>query len=183
MFNHLRPFGDGVECMFGPDPVQQAVLNRIRQVFHASAASWRPSDIYLVMRNNAPIGLDQARVLAHAHLAGMESIAKFSCDRETEHALVMLREQPGGPAVEDVITTRVYDCFTDFLARFQPAHDPMFLLKEPLYSLANDYYLMAYMLWPAINTATGLPDLLDPYFDLWRHGVQLAGDGTVSVAS
>ncbi len=181
LFNRFRPDGDGLERLFAQDAVQLAVLARIRNVFKASAPSYLKTDLYFVMRRVDPCSIGEARQWADAHLAGMQHLADFVGDTETQRAIAMLRSAPGGVGTEDVVTTLVYDCYTDFLAEFQPSQDELFLLKEALYSMANDYYLMGYMLWPAIQKATGLPPLLDPYFEMWRHGVRLAGNGAVTI--
>lgn len=181
LFTRFRPDGKGMERMFGPDPVEQEVLARIRKVLRASGSSWKPGDMYVVLRKFDLISVDAARKLADQHLAGMEKLANYTGDTETERAISSLRRNPGVPAGEDIINTLVYDCLCDFLAEFQPSQDQLFLLKEAVYSIAADYYLMAYMLWPAIRKLTGLPDLLDPYFEMWRHGVELSGDGLVSI--
>ncbi len=177
LFNRFRPDGEGLERLFGADPVQQAVLTRIRHVFEATASSWKPGDLYFVVREAEAIDCDRAQMLASAHVTGLEKVAQLRGDTQTQRALAMLRKYPDRRQVQAVAATLMYECFTDFLAQFQPAQDEVFLLKEALYSMANDYYLMAYMLWPAIRKATGLPDLLDPYAELWRHGVRIAGDG------
>lgn len=182
MFTRFRPNGAGLERLFEQDPVQLAVLARIKNVFHASALSWRPTDFYFVMRVFDPLSEREARKLADEHLAAMQQLADFVGDTETQHAISLLRASPDASG-DDVISTLVYDCLTDFLAGFDASQNALFVLDEALYSMANDYYLMAYMLWPAIQQQTGLPALLDPYFEMWRHGLQLADDGSVSVAA
>lgn len=181
LFTRFRPDGAGVDRLFGQDAVEQAVLARIRRVLKASASSWKPGDLYVVLRKFDPISANDAAKLVDEHLAGMEKLAAYTGETEAQRAIASLRSNPGASAGEDIVDTLVYECLVDFLAEFEPSDDPLFLLAEALYSVAADYYLMAYMLWPVIHKLTGLPDLLDPYFEMWRHGVKLAGDGTVSL--
>ena len=46
------------------------------------------------------------------------------------------------------------------------------LLRPAFYFTACDSMLRDYLMWPIYAESAGLPDPLEPYFHLWRHGVK-----------
>lgn len=102
---------------------------------------------------------------------------------DTVKSLSIQWESEDGFTPDEDIPLLIYECLTDFLAKMQPEQNEIFFLKEALYSLANDYFLMAYLLWPAIQENVPLPNIMDSYFDIWFHGIKLnfSNDGTVFV--
>jgi hypothetical protein len=176
MFNRYRPHGDGLERVLAGEDVECAVRSRIKRVYEVSTPGSDPRDLYFVVRQPQPVDPPSAVRHATDYLHGIERLADFMKDSETRAAVKALTVTAGhdmGFAPDEDAPALLHDCIGDFLAKFQPKHNELFFLKEALYSMANDYFLMGWMLWPAIQETTQLPDLLDPYFAFWRHGLRL----------
>jgi len=168
--------------------VEGAVRSRIKRVFEITTPGWDPRDLYFVVREPQPVDSPSLVRYATGYVRGIEQLADFMKDAETRAAAKVLTVTASQdiefPRDEDT-QALIYDCVTDFLSEFQPERNDLFFLKAALYSMANDYFLMAWMLWPAIEETTSLPDLLDPYFALWSHGLTLhfSAGGRIHVRS
>jgi hypothetical protein len=176
IFNRYRPHGDGLERLLTGEGVEGAVRSRIKRVYEVTTPGWDPRDLYFVVRQPEPIDSPSAVRHAADYLLGIERLADFMKDSETRAAAKALTVTAGphtGFAPDEDTSALIYDCVTDFLAKFQPERNELFFLKEALYSMENNYFLMGWMLWPAISETASLPDLLDPYFALWSHGLRL----------
>jgi hypothetical protein len=176
MLNRYRPMGEGLERLLGNDAVEQAVHARLRRIYEATAPGCKSGDLYFVVRQPSPIDASQAMNLAREHVARMAQLAVHLKDSEVAEALaeVEVTSDPAGAAgQDDDLGILVYEFLTDFLAGLQPRQHEIFFLKEAFYSMANDYFLMAYVVWPAAGLPESLAAAMDPYFELWRHGVEL----------
>jgi hypothetical protein len=187
IFNAYRHNGAGLENILDDQGIEGAVRARIGKVFDATAASYDPHDLYFVIRKFPPVDSEHAAAIVRDHLAGLAALASFVDDDEAEKTARRLKPAVGaarGGGKDEDAPVILYECLTDFLATMQPRKDAIFLLKEAIYSMANDYFLMAYMLWPAIEAQGAPPKALDPYFDIWSHGIKLdfRDDGTVVAA-
>jgi hypothetical protein len=151
------------------------VRARVEKVFEATASSWEPGDLYFVIRQFAPLDQASAANIAGAFSAGIKRVADYVGESELsgklERSKVVL-SRPTDLASERDLPDMMHDCLTDFLVTMREHHE-IFVLKEALYSMANDYYLMAYMLWPALQFTGDMSGVLNSYIDLWRHGIRL----------
>jgi hypothetical protein len=189
MFNRYRPDGQGLESLLGNNnDVEREVLARIRRVFDAASSGWDPCDLYFVVRQPTPVNEMKAIQLAETFLNGLKNFADFLGDAELRDALEGRRitlQAPKGQEVDEDTPTMVYECLTDFLAEQQPAQNDLFALKEAIYSMANDYFLMAFILWPAMKITGPASNAFDGYYELWRCGIGLkyfaAGDVAVTL--
>lgn len=186
MFNRYRPSGQGIERILDGDNIRQEIRYRVKRVYEISAPSWRPGDLYFVVRYFEPICQTQAVRIVIDHLSGIKRLADFVGDRETSEAITMLKVVGGfapGLVHDDEVPTLIYECLTDFISRFQFSQNEIFVLKEALFSMANDYFLMAYMLWPAIQAIAPVQGVIEPYIDIWRCGIRIdySGDGQVCI--
>lgn len=188
VFNRYRPSGDGLGRIFLGEGVEKAVTTRLKRIFDATVQSWHPEDMYFVIRKHDPIDPRHMQELATKFLKGVYLLADFIGDRETCDVVASLSAVKKAEAKAKAILNEdtpvvIHECVTDFLAKFQPEKNEIFILKEAIYSMANDYFLMAYVLWPAIEESVPLHGVLDSYYDLWRHGVALeySADGCVYV--
>jgi hypothetical protein len=175
LFTKYRPDGTGLERLLLDTGVEGAVRARIQQVFAATAASWQPGDFYFVIRHYEPLSRADALKLAQDYLLDMKKLSDFVGDTETRDTVAGLKieaEVPPDAAPDEDPGIMLYECLTDFLPRSTDGPD-IFLLKEALYSMANDYSLLAYMLAPAIDLPGEVHGVLDSYFDFWRYGLKL----------
>jgi len=169
MFDRYRPHGDGLERLLGNGAVERAVRDRLKAAL-AAAAPGNPPGVSRV--TDAQL----ADILA-SWLRGAGTVADLAGDaqalRELALAQVVAVPSPGA-AIDDDRATLLYETVTDFLARWQPGASPLFLLKEAVWSLADDYFLMAWILWPAhaLDNDQAL-DALDGFFEAWRHRLRV----------
>jgi hypothetical protein len=182
MFNRYRPNGDGVERILEGDGVEGAVRARVMRIFEATARAGKSGDLYFVVRQPEPMDPQMAVQYASDYLNGIGRLADFVNDSKTRElvASLIVSPHPNTPFARDErVAAHIWECVGDFLAKFQPDRDELFILKEALYSMANDLVLTAYVLWPAVQRSVSLPELLDPYFNLWRHriGLDFSTDG------
>lgn len=185
MFNRYRPNGLGLERLLLSDGVEGEVLSRIRRVFGCTARCWRPSDFYFVIRNFDVIDQSKAEEIASLFLSGVGDFIRYIGDVELSDEIDQLRVVPevgDNAEVTDDFFISIYECLTDFFAGLQSDFDEIFFLKEAVYSMANDYFLMAYLMLPAAKVGA-LEGSLNAYYDVWRYGLKLEyfSDGSVVV--
>lgn len=174
IFNRYRPDGAGIENLIGTSGVEGEVLLRIKEVFLATASSWQPSDLYFKIRKFSPTEKATAAALLERYLMDFARFSNYVGDADIGKALsevkVVSEVQIGVPEDTD-LPNMMYECLTDFLAQQQPDRHELLLLKEAVYSMANDYFLMAYVLWPVLGLEGEVGDTFDAYFQLWRSGI------------
>lgn len=178
MFNQFRPYGDGIERILSDTGVEGAVRSRIKRVYEASAPGCYTTDLYFIVRQPKPLDAPTAMRYAEEYLRGIERLATLLGCSDYGPTLKSLTVTAANDttvigALDEDNQSMVYECVADFLADFQPDRHELFYLNEALYSMTATYFLMAWMLWPVIQQSTPLPDLLDPYFALWSHGLSL----------
>jgi hypothetical protein len=185
LFNRYRPDGDGLKNLLNENGVEGEVLCRIRKIFLVTAPHWRPSDLYFVIRRYEDINSESALGIVQNYLEGFRLFAEYNGNFELACTLKNLKftsKFPDASALNDDVSVMMYECITDFLAIQQVHKNELFLLKEALYSMANDYFLSAYALWPAMDFPENLRFAFDSYFDIWRYGIRILffTDGSVT---
>jgi hypothetical protein len=186
LFNRYRPEGVGLERLLSGDGVEGEVRARIKRVFDVTAPGADPGDWYFVIRRHESLDRAAAIKVARDYLLSMQRLAEFIGDTEVRDALSALKVEshpPAAVAEDDDVPVMLYESFTAFLPSFARDGREILLLEEALYSMANDYSLMAYMLAPVIPLGGEARGALDPYFDVWRYGITLKffAGGIVSV--
>ena len=78
-------------------------------------------------------------------------------------------ETPWPPGNDDP-ETLIYDVASEFVESLTPRQSAALLMSEGLYTIACDYNLQRYILWPLYKDATPIEEPFRPYFDLWRGG-------------
>ncbi|ALU88769.1 hypothetical protein Hrubri_1560 [Herbaspirillum rubrisubalbicans M1] len=175
-FNRYRPDGEGLKKLLAESGVEGEVLSRIQKIFLVTAPHWRPSDLYFVIRRYDYIKPQSALEIVQNYLEGFGLFAEHNGDSELASILKSLKftsKVSNASALDDDVSLMMYECLTDFLAVHQENKNELFLLKEALYSMANDYFLLAYALWPAMNFSGNLRSAFDSYFDVWRYGIRI----------
>jgi hypothetical protein len=171
-----RPHGVGLERLLSGDGVEGRARARIQRVFDATAQDWKEGQGYFfIKRHDAIDGIAAVRI-AREYLSGFRQLANYAGHVEVGRALSSMEVAPTAPANrdrDDEFEVMMYECLTDFIRPFGRKDHEIFVLKEALYSIASDYFLSAYILWPAIELTVPLPGAMDRYFDMWRHGLKL----------
>jgi hypothetical protein len=178
-FQTFRPLGDGVDEALVGVPHAAELTGRLVAVYRATASGWRrgnSEDLYCVVRDPARLEDTRAIDLVRQHLAALASMALDldltdpSLQLDPTLPVDIIRGAPAPPIDRDGIETALYELQGDwFDARpFVPLAHAM---REAMYSLACDYPLAHFVLWPLVGD--GDRDLYAAYFDLWRHGAEL----------
>lgn len=189
-FQGFRPDGEGLDAALRPLPEGDAVLERLRLVFAATAGGYPGAadtyDCYFIVRR--PALVQPAEALGHARefLANVAAIADLSGDGELGSLIrnasmsCVVGAAPRGPERHDV-DLAMYDVLCDWelsLLRNPPWVNE---LEEAFYSIACDYYLAWHLMWPWLRGASPVEEPFWPYFELWRRGVALRFESESSV--
>lgn len=75
------------------------------------------------------------------------------------------------PVNDDSPDSWIYELVTDYVGSLPRPENPILLLRDAIYSMANDIFLRSYIMWPLYADAAGRPDPFQWYFDLWSKGV------------
>jgi hypothetical protein len=176
MFNRYRPDGAGLERILSAEGIEGLVRSRIQRVYDTTAKHWSPGDLYFLVKSPEAIEPAQAVDIVRRHLRGLETLAAHVGNEEVAgflSGLTFTTQRPARAKTSDDVRIAVHECLTDFLAPLDAEHHAVFMLHEALYSMANDYELAAYMLWPATQLKGEAAGALDAYIDVWRFGIEI----------
>lgn len=188
-FQRFRPDGDRLEEALLPLQYGREVLKRMKAIYAATNSGWsddESSDGYFVVRNPAPIEPAEAESLVRKHL---EQVAKIAEEAGAEELVELLRAPtysiareaaPDSPDRHDTDLT-IYDTLCDWVGALETDPPQVSDLNEAFFSIACDYPLAWYAMWPWFADAAQISDPFEPYFQLWRHGVEYRFDGPSSV--
>jgi hypothetical protein len=168
-FQSFRPNGYGLEDALNPIPAGALVAARMRPLF---SSTFNSEDWNFVVRRPRLKSQDSILELGRSHLHSLQQIAAAVGDIETQRLLavdqVETSEEP--PMLEDDAELAASDVVTDYVVPLEST--PAFAadLREAFYSIACDYYLAYYFMWPWFPSQR--TDLFSAYFELWLSGVR-----------
>jgi hypothetical protein len=178
-FDCFRPDGKELEKVFagvvGGDEIRQRLL-RVYESTKESFNAWG----YFIVRRPAPATRQNLVELTAQHFDRVRQIARSY--RHTELAALMAtlpqigivpgrapdRKLPDDEAPE----TLIYDVVGDWFRGLVPVESDALWLDEAFYSIACDYNIARYLLWPLFRHSTEIEEPFAPYFELWTHGAQ-----------
>ena len=176
-FQSFRPDARGLDNVFagvvgGPD-----LLQRLLEVYRATATGWDPADAYFLVRSPQPLGEAEAIMLAQRHRDSMVRIASHLGADEVGSVLEAAKEvsvvgSREGTAAAEGANLQIYEAVIDFMTSLTPRQSEALLLGEAYYAIACDYSLKYHLLWPLYRAASPLEEPFEAYFQLWKHGVQ-----------
>ncbi len=194
VFQAFRPDGRAISGLFDSLSKQGVELeSRLARLFAAAGDDRRPQggrDAYFVVRNPPPLDPEEAEALAVRWLEGLQTLAINVGDGATAAMLdpiptirVLEGIPPKHPKQEDekseLLKTLQGDATT--LVQRIDAPPQAAALRPAFYFTACDAMLRDYLMWPLYASAAGLDDPLEPYFELWRHGVKYRAFGETQV--
>lgn len=190
-FQLFRPTGEGVDRAFGGLPDGAEVVRRLSAVYRATDSDWQrgdASDAYFIVRRPRSATPGELRALAADHVGAVRSIAQLAaCDELVE------RLSPT-PAFEISSATRFDGCDTsdlgtlifeavgDWFGSLSASDRRVPLMWEAFYSIACDYDLARYLMWPWYRRAAPIAEPFAPYFELWRRGARVVFDDSLAGA-
>lgn len=179
----FRPDGLRMVGLFDSLAVGDEIEARLRQLFQAAGDDRRPQggrDAYFVVRNPPPLDPSVAEELASRWVEGIRELAAVLGDVETVGTLdpspsirVLEGIPPKHPKNDEEKSELLRTIQqSDSLVERIDAVPEAALLRPAFYFTACDSMLRDYLMWPLYAESVGLPDPLEPYFQLWRHGVK-----------
>lgn len=194
-FQSFRPDGRAIESAFeelGEDnrslfdspAVGSQLDERLTQLYQVAGDNRRPQggrDAYFIVRNPAPIDPENAETLAKQWVSNIAEFAQTVGDSETSlrlQSIPKIRVLEGLPPKHPKQVhekTNLLQTFQDDVPLLVERIDvgPVApLLRTAYYFIACDSVLRDYLMWPIYSTAVNLADPMEPYFQLWRHGVK-----------
>jgi hypothetical protein len=191
-FQCFRPMGSGLEAAFEGVEGREEILPRLLEIYQATADGWTRDDahdMYLVVRRPPPISALRAEDLLRMYLHHVGAIARAVGNDELADLLagplpfeVVAGQAPWPPGADDP-ETLIHEVISDFMLSLSPQPSDALLLDEGLYTIACDYQIRHFVLWPLYRQCTEIRDPFRRYFDLWKHGAgyRFASDGTIRV--
>ncbi len=189
LFQRFRPDGHEVE-QFCIDMGCETIVPRLIEIFHATgatAASITASDAYFVVRTPQPATDQELLSLSTTYLNILRDVAHALPAKASEapddiglQALstclptiaISSREAPmEATDFQVAVNEELYDYFHSRIFDNAGAK----ILREALYTMACDYSLVHYILWPLTKPKDDRYDFdpFSPYLELWKRGVDL----------
>ncbi len=177
-FGCFRPEGKGVESVFAGVVGGDEVVQRLRKVYAATNESYG-SAMYFVVRKPFPATHQEVEDLTRKHLERVRLIAEAFGNSELVKLSasdpvieIKCEHRPNGPRDYNSPETLVYDVVCDWFGGIHAVESEILLLREAFYSMACDYYIADYVMWPLYRHGTEVDEAFEPYFELWRRGAQ-----------
>ena len=183
-FQTFRPDGAAIAGLYAELDVGDALHERLDRLFLASGDGRRSEggrDAYFVVRHPPPLDPDLASQLGRSWIEGLRELAISLGDSVTAGVLdpiPMVRvleglppKHPKAASEKSQLLSGIQDEASKLVLRIDAGPFPS-ILRPAYYFTACDSMLRDYLMWPLYAAATGLTDPLEPYFELWRHGVK-----------
>lgn len=177
-FQNFRPHGERLESVFAEHVLGQEVMERVKECFTATTNGG--NDAYFVPRRSE-CDADEANALLKAHFEDLVSIAISMKDQELVDILssvplrqVQVQEFDAIRPTDDTPDGWIFDMVTDYTTTLTPVETPLLLLKDAIYSIANDKLLQQYILWPIYRESSSLVDPYRSYFAVWSKRIRYA---------
>jgi hypothetical protein len=177
-FDCFRPTGAGLEKVFAGVTGGDEILKRLRRVYALTDTTSRWG--YFLVRR--PIGATPERLvnLTRQHLEKVRQIAHSVGDGDLASMLAMLpeieikREAASAQTLSDFNAPEAlaYDAVSDWFIGLEPVQSDALLMGEAFYSIACDYNIARYLMWPLYRHSTDIEEPFAPYFELWTHGAR-----------
>jgi len=179
-FQHFRPCGEGVEDVFEDVVLGDEISARIKTIYEATAEGYDPRDMYFEVKSPPAMAETEIKALVGSHVRNLLAIAKIEHNETVSSALDPLpkielfnmdevAEEGDCESVESVIA----EMCGDYLLGLSSVDSQALLLEEAFYSVASNYNLVCYLLWPLYRHAASINEPFEPIFELWRHGIRL----------
>ena len=184
-FQNFRPDGQALEPLFRDIPGGNAVYDRLKEVYVATASGYQrgtATDAYFIVRNPAIIDNHTLIQSATTQLTNWRRMAEQDQESELVDLLTPIPEiksstdepPPVDPNDYDSLDVFIYDVQTDWwLGHLSPMCPHARWMREAFYYINCDYYLAQYAAWPWYRDSSSIDDPYKPYFTMWLHGAEL----------
>ena len=169
-FGLFQPDGKRVERVFAGVVGGDEILQRLLPVYECSEN--------FIVRRPLPATPERLVGLTAQHLGKVRQIAidfgeaELASLLEVSPEIKIKREAilPQTRSDFNAPEASVYEITGDWFRELVPVQSDALLMKEAFYSIACDYKIARYLLWPLYRHSTNIEDPFAPYFELWRHG-------------
>lgn len=180
VFQNFHDHPAGLDALFSDMKAGAEVSARLKAVFTASDSN--AASAYFLVKHPPPLPVDKALALVQQHLDNLSAMSRATragLDGVLDGMSVRRAQQKTDftPKTGDNPAAWLYDLVFDFTGTLKPCDQEATLLEEAFYSIANDIYLKGYLMWPFYARESDLEDPFAPYFELWRHGVEIGFRG------
>ncbi|MCO8122282.1 apolipoprotein acyltransferase [Stieleria sp. TO1_6] len=184
-FQLFRPRGDHLGDLLETLPAGDQLADRMQLVFDVAGDDRRPQggrDAFFIVRQPAPLPVEQAEHHALSWIDGLRQIALAVGDQEMVDGLdqppkIRVLEgippkHPKQPEEQSPLLKLIQNRGAELTAEISNVDPHAALLRPAYYFVACDTMLRDYLMWPLYAVSTGLADPLRGYFQLWAHGVK-----------
>lgn len=184
IFQTFRPDGAGLAGLFSQFDVGDALHERLDRLFAASGDDRRPNggrDAYFVVRNPQPLDPDLAARLGRSWIEGLHQLAdslgatalaaRLSPTPRMRILEGLPPKHPKSDAEKSRLLRAIRNEASQLVLKIDAGPYPP-ILRPAYYFTACDSMLRDYLMWPLYAGPSGVRDPLEPYFELWRHGVK-----------
>lgn len=183
-FQTFRPDGAGIAGVYSELDVGDALHERLDRLFEAAGNDRRPDggrDAYFIVRNPPPLDPELAGRLGRSWIEGLRNLAislgdSMIADMLSPTPMIRVLEglppkHPKSEAEKSQLLLAVKDEASKLVLRIDGGpYAPV--LRPAYYYTACDSMLRDYLMWPLYAGPSGVKDPLEPYFELWKHGVK-----------
>jgi hypothetical protein len=189
-FQRFRPHGLGVEKVFEGVERGDEILKRLLPCYEHTKESAESHMYFIVLKPQVTTSDELIEILrTYFNSVTQMAIASDAWDVvnllgsveiDTEKA-----EPPPHSNQPEPGFSMIYDTVCDWIIDLKPVASDAILLKEAFYSMACDYELAGYIMWPIYRETTPILDPLAPCFELWIRGAEFrfTSDKSVTVYS
>jgi hypothetical protein len=158
------------------------IVPRLLNVYHATKEGWVTKegyDAYFIVRRPPLIASKELEGLAHQHLEKIRQIAVAGDHQELANLLesgpnIEIKEgEAFSPSALESPEIMIHETVGDWFFSLKPASSDAELMREAFYTIACDYDLARYLMWPWHRDCTTIEEPFEPYFQLWRHGMTI----------
>jgi hypothetical protein len=194
-FDCFRPDGAGVERVFAGVAGGEEIVLRLLKVYECTKESFGGFGYFIVRRPTRAtpeklvdlttqhlekvrqiacsfrpeaIKTKQMRESLIAGAAKLASLLETLTQIEIKREAAPARTQPDYQAPETIL----YDVVGDWVMGLDPIPSAALLMREAFYSIACDYYIANYLMWPLYRHGTDIVEPFALYFELWTHGAR-----------
>jgi hypothetical protein len=174
-FQRFRPDGRGVARVFQGVKMGDAVLARLLP-FSQHTKEGAERDAYFVVRKPQVTNRQELLELMTQYLEKVRQMAVAADVRGLRELVTLLGsiqieikqgEAPPHPVSPEPSFALIYDTLIDWFGSLEPVPSDVLLLEEAFYSMACEYPLAWYIMWPLYRESTAIQDPFAPYFQLW----------------
>lgn len=177
-FDCFRPDGTGVEKIFAGVVGGEEIIPRLLRVFECTGEGFK-RDMYFIVRRPVRATPDTLTELTAKHLDKIEQIAidhvpELASLFQPRPRIEITSKPPPQRTLPDYEApeTVIYDAVGDWFSELEPDESDALLLGEAFYSIACDYNIARYLLWPLYQQSTDIEEPFAPYFELWTRGAR-----------